>query len=331
MAGGSTRIPAAQDKVRQLTGKEPSKSLHPDECVATGASILGGKLAGDAGAGEILRLDVIPLSLSNETKGGLAIRLIERNSTIPTSMRKETVVKMNCIKCGQPLAEGAKFCQNCGMRVEKRQIFCINCGARLESPSARFCPSCGVSIGQNQERQAVNSAKNDTTQSGVNQIKNNAATETGRLFASLDMVTMVAGGSKKASGPLFVYDDRIEFRKEKIYSAGSTIAAVLLTVVVVICLQYFLEVSLGGLWIGLIAGGLVAGMNYLHQGKQNPVDVYPFRQIINVSVSNNKFKTLVITVNSGVGNRKIGFNPDVAHKQEIQNIANFLQSCLHGK
>ena len=84
LVGGSTRIPAVQDKVRQLTGKEPSKTLNPDECVALGASVQGGKLAGDAGAGDILLLDVTPLSLSIETMGGIATRLIERNTTIPT-------------------------------------------------------------------------------------------------------------------------------------------------------------------------------------------------------------------------------------------------------
>ncbi len=84
LVGGSTRVPAVQDKVKQLTGKEPSKSLNPDECVALGASIQGGKLGGDAGAGEILLLDVTPLSLSIETMGGVATRLIERNTTIPT-------------------------------------------------------------------------------------------------------------------------------------------------------------------------------------------------------------------------------------------------------
>ena len=84
LVGGSTRIPAVQDKVKQLTGKEPSKSLNPDECVAIGASIQGGKLAGDSGAGDILLLDVTPLSLSIETMGGIATRLIERNTTIPT-------------------------------------------------------------------------------------------------------------------------------------------------------------------------------------------------------------------------------------------------------
>ena len=84
LVGGSTRIPAVQDKVKQLTGHEPSKALNPDECVALGASIQGGKLAGDEGAGDILLLDVTPLSLSIETMGGVATRLIERNTTIPT-------------------------------------------------------------------------------------------------------------------------------------------------------------------------------------------------------------------------------------------------------
>ena len=83
LVGGSTRMIAAQDKVKQMSGKEPSKSLNPDECVAIGAAIQGGKLAGDAGAGDILLLDVTPLSLSIETQGGIATRLIERNTTIP--------------------------------------------------------------------------------------------------------------------------------------------------------------------------------------------------------------------------------------------------------
>ena len=84
LVGGSTRIPAVQDKVKQLTGKEPFKGINPDECVAIGASIQGGKLAGDAGAGDILLLDVTPLSLCIETMGGVATKLIERNTTIPT-------------------------------------------------------------------------------------------------------------------------------------------------------------------------------------------------------------------------------------------------------
>ncbi len=84
LVGGSTRMPAVQDKVRQLTGKEPSKSLNPDECVAIGASIQGGKLSGESGVNDILLLDVTPLTLSIETMGGIATHLIDRNTTIPT-------------------------------------------------------------------------------------------------------------------------------------------------------------------------------------------------------------------------------------------------------
>ncbi|MBP3325306.1 MAG: molecular chaperone DnaK [Coprococcus sp.] len=84
LVGGSTRIIAVQEMVKRLTGKEPFKGINPDECVAIGASIQGGKLAGDAGAGEILLLDVTPLTLSIETMGGIATHLIERNTTIPT-------------------------------------------------------------------------------------------------------------------------------------------------------------------------------------------------------------------------------------------------------
>ncbi|MDR2043519.1 MAG: molecular chaperone DnaK [Clostridium sp.] len=116
LVGGSTRIPAVQDKVRQLTGKEPSKSLNPDECVAIGASVQGGKLAGDAGAGEILLLDVTPLSLSIETMGGVATRLIERNTTIPTKKSQifstaadnQTAVDINVVQGERQFAKDNK-------------------------------------------------------------------------------------------------------------------------------------------------------------------------------------------------------------------------------
>ena len=116
LVGGSTRIPAVQDKVRALTAKEPSKSLNPDECVAIGASIQGGKLAGDAGAGDILLLDVTPLSLSIETMGGVATRLIERNTTIPTKKSQifstaadnQTAVDINVVQGERQFAKDNK-------------------------------------------------------------------------------------------------------------------------------------------------------------------------------------------------------------------------------
>ncbi|MBE5886557.1 MAG: molecular chaperone DnaK [Lachnospiraceae bacterium] len=116
LVGGSTRIPAVQDKVKQLTGHEPSKSLNPDECVALGASIQGGKLAGDAGAGEILLLDVTPLSLAIETMGGVATKLIERNTTIPvkksqvfsTAADNQTAVDINVVQGERQFARDNK-------------------------------------------------------------------------------------------------------------------------------------------------------------------------------------------------------------------------------
>ncbi len=116
LVGGSTRVPAVQEKVKMLTGHEPSKSLNPDECVALGASIQGGKLAGDAGAGEILLLDVTPLSLSIETMGGVATRLIERNTTIPTKKSQifstaadnQTAVDINVVQGERQFARDNK-------------------------------------------------------------------------------------------------------------------------------------------------------------------------------------------------------------------------------
>ena len=116
LVGGSTRIPAVQDKVQQLTGKEPFKGINPDECVAIGASIQGGKLAGDAGAGDILLLDVTPLSLSIETMGGIATRLIERNTTIPTKKSQifstaadnQTAVDINVVQGERQFAKDNK-------------------------------------------------------------------------------------------------------------------------------------------------------------------------------------------------------------------------------
>lgn len=116
LVGGSTRVPCVQEKVKQLTGKEPSKTLNPDECVAIGASIQGGKLAGDTGAGEILLLDVTPLSLSIETMGGIATKMIERNTTIPTKKSQifstaednQTAVDINVVQGERQFARDNK-------------------------------------------------------------------------------------------------------------------------------------------------------------------------------------------------------------------------------
>ncbi len=116
LVGGSTRIPAVQEKVKQLTGKEPSKALNPDECVALGASIQGGKLDGDSAATDILLLDVTPLTLSIETMGGVATHLIERNTTIPTKKSQifstaadnQTAVDINVVQGERQFARDNK-------------------------------------------------------------------------------------------------------------------------------------------------------------------------------------------------------------------------------
>ena len=119
LVGGSTRIPAVADKVAQLTGKMPSKNLNPDECVAIGAAIQGGKLSGDVtifGHHDILLMDVTPLSLSVETVGGNATRLIERNTVIPTKVSQifttasplQKTVEINVLQGERPLAKDNK-------------------------------------------------------------------------------------------------------------------------------------------------------------------------------------------------------------------------------
>ena len=116
LVGGSTRIPAVQDAVKKYTGKEPFKGINPDECVAVGAAIQGGKMAGDEGAGSILLLDVTPLSLGIETLGGVATKLIDRNTTIPTNKKQifstaednQTAVDINVVQGERPLARDNK-------------------------------------------------------------------------------------------------------------------------------------------------------------------------------------------------------------------------------
>ncbi len=116
LVGGSTRMLSVQDAVKKLTGKEPFRGINPDECVAVGASIQGGKLSGDAGAGSILLLDVTPLSLGIETLGGVATKLIERNTTIPTNKKQvfstaennQTAVDINIVQGERPLARDNK-------------------------------------------------------------------------------------------------------------------------------------------------------------------------------------------------------------------------------
>ena len=116
LVGGSTRMPVAQEKVKQLTGKEPSKNLNPDECVALGAAVQGGKLSGEAGAGDVLLLDVTPLTLSIETLGGVATPLIKRNTTIPTRASQvfstaadnQTAVDINVVQGEREFARDTK-------------------------------------------------------------------------------------------------------------------------------------------------------------------------------------------------------------------------------
>lgn len=133
LVGGSSRIPAVQDKIKEITGKEPSKSLNPDECVALGASIQGGKLSGDVsttGNFDVLLLDVTPLTLSIETVGGVATPLIERNTTIPTSHSQtfttsanfQTQVEINVLQGERPLAKDNKSLGKFKLKKIKRAM-----------------------------------------------------------------------------------------------------------------------------------------------------------------------------------------------------------------
>ncbi|WP_455682481.1 molecular chaperone DnaK [Thomasclavelia sp.] len=133
LVGGSSRIPAVQDKIKEITRKEPSKSLNPDECVALGASIQGGKLSGDVsttGNFDVLLLDVTPLTLSIETVGGVATPLIERNTTIPTSHSQifttsanfQTQVEINVLQGERPLAKDNKSLGKFKLKKIKRAM-----------------------------------------------------------------------------------------------------------------------------------------------------------------------------------------------------------------
>ena len=133
LVGGSSRIPAVQDKIKEITGKEASKSLNPDECVALGASIQGGKLLGDVsttGNFDVLLLDVTPLTLSIETVGGVATPLIERNTTIPTSHSQifttsanfQTQVEINVLQGERPLAKDNKSLGKFKLKKIKRAM-----------------------------------------------------------------------------------------------------------------------------------------------------------------------------------------------------------------
>lgn len=130
MVGGSTRIPAVQRKVGEITGKRPDQSLNPDECVALGAAIQGGKLAGEAGTNEVLLMDVTPLSLSIETMGGMATRIIERNSTIPTRHSQvfttganfQTAVDIKVLQGERMMAKENKVIGNFRLKGIKRAV-----------------------------------------------------------------------------------------------------------------------------------------------------------------------------------------------------------------
>lgn len=187
---------------------------------------------------------------------------------------------MNCTKCGQTLAEGVKFCSNCGTPVEQQQskAFCPTCGAKLE-PSAQFCTACGIKVGQ-----AVR----------------NTVTTSGKLITSLKMVSMYEGtptvGIAKATGPLSVYDDRIEFKKQM----GN---------------------ALGG------AFGLVGMAVAKSKVKNDPIDIYPVSQIAQLRVGkySGVYNTLVVALRDGT---TVSFCPAVPGSSAPQNIIDSLQPYL---
>ncbi|MFR7591722.1 MAG: molecular chaperone DnaK [Longibaculum sp.] len=133
LVGGSSRIPAVQEKIKEVTGITPSHSVNPDECVAMGASIQAGKLSGDVSAMgnyDVLLLDVTPLTLSIETVGGVATPLIERNTTIPTSHSQvfttssnfQTQVEINVLQGERPLAKDNKSLGKFKLKKIKRAM-----------------------------------------------------------------------------------------------------------------------------------------------------------------------------------------------------------------
>ncbi len=116
LVGGSTRIIAVQEAVKKITGKEPFKGINPDECVSIGAAIQGGKISGDSSASDIMLLDVTPLSLSIETLGGVATKIVEKNTAIPTTKKQvfstaednQSAVDIRVVQGERPLAKDNK-------------------------------------------------------------------------------------------------------------------------------------------------------------------------------------------------------------------------------
>lgn len=202
---------------------------------------------------------------------------------------------MNCTKCGQPLAENAKFCPSCGARVERQSgVFCSACGAKLE-PSAQFCPACGTKAGQ-----ASGQTSGQTSGGTSGRTSGGTVNPSGRLIASLKMVSMYEGtptvGIAKATGPLSIYDDRIEFKK----TMGN---------------------ALGG------AFGLIGMAVAQSKVKNDPINIYPVSQIAELRVGkySGVYNTLVVVMRDGT---TVSFCPAIPGSSEPQNIINSLQPYL---